>query len=363
MRRPARRRSTSGAGRRSSSPPRSRCRSASRRPRSTPSSSGRSTSRSRSSGSSSPSTSSGRSRSRQREAPLRRDLVLHRDRSSPSRSCTSSTTSRCPVGAAQELLGLRRRAGRARAVVVRAQRRRVLPDDAVPRASCTTSCRRRRSGRSTRYRLSIVHFWSLVFIYIWAGPHHLLYTALPDWAQTLGMVFSSCSGCRRWGGMINGLLTLRGAWDKLRDRPGAQVLRRRHHLLRHGDVRGPAALDQERQRALALHRLDHRPRPRRRARLERLHGVRHVLLAGAAALRHRADLEAARGNAHFWVATIGIVLYVVAMWAAGHHAGPDVARVGRRGALQYPDFVETVITHGLLLVRAVGGTLYLAGSS
>ena len=147
------------------------------------------------------------------------------------------------------------------------------------------------------YRLSIIHFWSLVFIYIWAGPHHLLNTALPDWLQMLGMFFSLMLWAPSWGGMLNGLLTLRGAWDKLRTDPVHQVLRRRRHLLRHVDLRGAAALDPRGQRALPLHRLDHRPRPRRHARLERLHGRRHVLLARPAALEHEALVDGAGQHA------------------------------------------------------------------
>jgi cytochrome c oxidase cbb3-type subunit I len=87
------------------------------------------------------------------------------------------------------------------------------------------------------YRLSIVHFWSLIFLYIWAGPHHLHYTALPDWAQTLGMVFSIMLWMPSWGGMINGLMTLSGAWDKLRTEPGAALLGHRRRLLRHVHLR------------------------------------------------------------------------------------------------------------------------------
>ncbi len=94
------------------------------------------------------------------------------------------------------------------------------------------------------YRLSIVHFWSLVFMYIWAGPHHLLYTALPEWAQSLGMVFSLMLWAPSWGGMLNGLLTLRGAWDKVRQEPVLKFFVAGGDLLRHGDLRGPAALDQ-----------------------------------------------------------------------------------------------------------------------
>ena len=87
------------------------------------------------------------------------------------------------------------------------------------------------------YRLSVIHFWSLVFVYIWAGPHHLLNTALPTWLQYLGMLFSLMLWAPSWGGMLNGLLTLRGAWDKLRTDPVHQVFRRRRHVLRHGHLR------------------------------------------------------------------------------------------------------------------------------
>ena len=139
------------------------------------------------------------------------------------------------------------------------------------------------------YKLSILHFWSLVFMYIWAGPHHLHYTALPEWASTLGMVFSVMLWMPSWGGMINGLLTLRGAWHKVVEDPDPQVLRRRRDGLRHGDLRGPDALDEERQRPGALHRLDHRPRPHRRAGLERLPDVRHDLLAAAARSSRRSS--------------------------------------------------------------------------
>ena len=88
------------------------------------------------------------------------------------------------------------------------------------------------------HRLSILHFWSLIFIYIWAGPHHLIYSPLPDWAQTFGAAFSIMLILPSWGGMLNGLLTLRGAWDKRAHRPAAQDVRRRAHLLRHEHVRG-----------------------------------------------------------------------------------------------------------------------------
>ena len=134
------------------------------------------------------------------------------------------------------------------------------------------------------YRLSIIHFWALIFLYIWAGPHHLHYTALPDWAQTLGMTFSIMLWMPSWGGMINGLMTLSGAWDKLRTDPVLRMMVRVGRVLRHGDLRRAGDVDQDGQFAVALHRLDHRPRAFRRARLGRLHLVRRALLPGAVAV-------------------------------------------------------------------------------
>ena len=101
------------------------------------------------------------------------------------------------------------------------------------------------------YRLSIIHFWALIFIYIWAGPHHLHYTALPDWAQTLGMTFSIMLWMPSWGGMINGLMTLSGAWDKLRTDPVLRMMVVVGRLLRHVDLRRPDDVDQGGQLALS----------------------------------------------------------------------------------------------------------------
>ena len=142
------------------------------------------------------------------------------------------------------------------------------------------------------YRLSIVHFWSLVFLYIWAGPHHLHYTALPDWAQTLGMTFSIMLWMPSWGGMINGLMTLSGAWDKLRTDPVVRMFVVAVAFYGMATFEGPLMSHQGGQLALPLHRLDHRPRALRRARLGR-HGVlRRDLLPGAVAVEARAALLA-----------------------------------------------------------------------
>ncbi len=128
------------------------------------------------------------------------------------------------------------------------------------------------------YRLSVVHFWALVFTYIWAGPHHLHYTALPDWAQSLGMVMSLILLAPSWGGMINGIMTLSGAWHKLRTDPVLALAGRVDFVLRHVDLRRSDDVDQDRQRTVALHRLDHRSRAFRCAGLG-CAGVdgRHVL--------------------------------------------------------------------------------------
>ena len=138
------------------------------------------------------------------------------------------------------------------------------------------------------YRLSIVHFWSLIFLYIWAGPHHLHYTALPDWAQTLGMTFSIMLWMPSWGGMINGLMTLSGAWDKLRTDPVLRMLVVSVAFYGMSTFEGPLMSIKSVNSLVALHRLDHRPRAFRRARLGRLHHLRRRLLPGAVAVEARA---------------------------------------------------------------------------
>ena len=213
------------------------------------------------------------------------------------------------------------------------------------------------------YRLSIVHFWALIFLYIWAGPHHLHYTALPDWAQTLGMTFSIMLWMPSWGGMINGLMTLSGAWDKLRTDPVLRMLVVVGRLLRHGDLRRPDDVDQDRQLAHPLHRLDHRPRAFRRARLGRLRLVRRALLPGAVAVGTQASSTASSCvNWHFWIATIGIVFYISAMWVAGIMQGLMWRAYTSLGFLEY-SFVETVeAMHPFYVIRALGGALFLVGA-
>ena len=143
------------------------------------------------------------------------------------------------------------------------------------------------------YRLSVVHFWALIFTYMWAGPHHLHYTALPDWAQSLGMVFSLILLAPSWGGMINGVMTLSGAWHKLRTDPILKFLITALSFYGMSTFEGPMMAIKTVNALVALHRLDHRPRARRRARLGRIHFDRKPVLPDSAALRADADGERA----------------------------------------------------------------------
>jgi hypothetical protein len=149
------------------------------------------------------------------------------------------------------------------------------------------------------YRLSIVHFWALISIYMWAGPHHLHYTTLPDWAQSLGMVFSLILLAPSWGGMINGLMTLSGAWHKLRTDPDPQVHGGGAVVLRHVDVRGPDDVHQDGELAVALHGLDRGPRAQRRAGVGSNDHHRLHLLIAAAAVRQERDVQRARHRLAF----------------------------------------------------------------
>ncbi len=182
------------------------------------------------------------------------------------------------------------------------------------------------------YRLSIIHFWSLIFLYIWAGPHHLHYTALPDWAQTLGMTFSIMLWMPSWGGMINGIMTLSGAWDKLRTDPVLRFLVVSVAFYGMSTFEGPLMSIAPGQRAEPLHRLDDRPRAFRRAGLGRLHHLRRGLLPGPEPLAPRAPLLAAPGR----VALLDRDARHRALHhrdvGLGHHAGPDVALLRRAWA-------------------------------
>ena len=211
------------------------------------------------------------------------------------------------------------------------------------------------------YRLSILHFWSLIFLYIWAGPHHLHYTALPDWAQTLGMVFSVILWMPSWGGMINGLMTLNGAWDKVRTDPIIRMMVAALAFYGMATFEGPMLSIK------AVNSLSHytdwtighvhagalgwnglitfaavyylTPRLWKR---ERLYSLRMV-------------------NWHFWLAMLGIVFYASAMWVAGITQGLMWREYGADGYL-VNSFAETITAiKPMFLLRALGGVLYLAG--
>ena len=211
------------------------------------------------------------------------------------------------------------------------------------------------------YRLSIIHFWSLIFLYIWAGPHHLHYTALPDWAQTLGMVFSIMLWMPSWGGMINGLMTLNGAWDKVRTDPIIRMMVMALAFYGMATFEGPMLSIK------AVNSLSHYT--------DWTIGHVHAGALGwngmitfaaiyylAPRLWGRPRLYSLRMiNWHFWLATLGIVLYAAAMWVAGIMQGLMWREYGADGYLVY-SFSEVVSAMiPLYLIRAAGGLLYLAG--
>ncbi len=211
------------------------------------------------------------------------------------------------------------------------------------------------------YRLSIVHFWSLVFLYIWAGPHHLLNTALPDWAQTMGTVFSVMLIAPSWGGMINGLLTLRGAWDRLRSDPILKFFVAGITFYGMSTFEGPM-MSLKSVNALT-HYTDYT--------IGHVHGGAlgwNGFIAFAMIywllpkLWHVPVYSIRLMAAHFWVATLGIVLYIVSMWTSGITQGLMWRAMTPEGTLMYPDFVETVTKlKPFYYGRLIGGLLYMAG--
>ena len=212
------------------------------------------------------------------------------------------------------------------------------------------------------YRLSIVHFWSLIFLYIWAGPHHLHYTALPDWAQTLGMTFSIMLWMPSWGGMINGLMTLSGAWDKLRTDP---VIR---FLIVSVAFYGMSTFEGPLMSIKSVNALSHYT--------DWTIGHVHSGALGWVAfisfgtiyclvpwLWHRRALYSQRlVEWHFWISTLGIVLYITSMWVSGILQGLMWRAYNSLGFLEY-SFAETVeAMHPFYIIRATGGLLFLIGS-
>ncbi|WP_405041424.1 cytochrome-c oxidase, cbb3-type subunit I [Parvibaculum sp.] len=212
------------------------------------------------------------------------------------------------------------------------------------------------------YRLSIIHFWSLIFIYIWAGPHHLHYTALPDWAQTLGMTFSIMLWMPSWGGMINGLMTLSGAWDKLRTDPVLRILVVSLAFYGMSTFEGPVMS------VKAVNSLSHYTD----WTIGHVHSgamgwVGFVTFGAVYCLvpwlwKRERLYSMALVSWHFWIATMGIVLYITSMWVSGILQGLMWRAYDSQGFLEY-SFVETVAAmHPFYIIRAAGGLLYLTGT-
>ncbi len=211
------------------------------------------------------------------------------------------------------------------------------------------------------YRLSIIHFWALIFLYIWAGPHHLHYTALPDWAQTLGMTFSIMLWMPSWGGMINGIMTLSGAWDKLRTDPVLRMMVVSVAFYGMSTFEGPMMS------VKIVNSLSHYT--------DWTIGHVHSGALGWVAyisfgaiyclvpwLWNRKLYSLKLVNWHFWISTIGIVLYITSMWVAGILQGLMWRAYTNLGFLEY-SFVETVeAMHPFYVIRALGGALFLVGA-
>jgi cytochrome c oxidase cbb3-type subunit I/II len=211
------------------------------------------------------------------------------------------------------------------------------------------------------YRLSILHFWTLVFMYIWAGPHHLHYTSLPEWASTLGMLFSVMLWMPSWGGMINGLLTLRGAWHKVVEDPVLKFFVVAVTAYGMATFEGPM-LSVKSVNGLA-HYTDWI--------IAHVHtgalgwngfmafGIVYWLLPR---LFHTPLHSRKLAEAHFWFATFGMILYAAAIYSAGLTQGLMWRAFDTTGRLQFPDFVETTMKlMPMYWMRALGGTLYLLG--
>jgi len=211
------------------------------------------------------------------------------------------------------------------------------------------------------YRLSIVHFWALAFTYMWAGPHHLLYTSLPDWTQSLGMVFSLILLAPSWGGMINGIMTVSGAWHKLRTDP---ILK---FLVVALSFYGMATFEGSMMSIRTVNALSHYT--------DWTVGHVHVGALGWVAMitfgslyymiprlyGHESMARKGLIDLHFWLATLGVVLYISAMWIAGVMQGMMWRATGADGTLTY-SFVESVkATYPFYVIRMIGGLFFLGG--
>ncbi len=211
------------------------------------------------------------------------------------------------------------------------------------------------------YRLSVVHFWALVFVYIWAGPHHLLNTSLPDWAQTLGTIFSVILLAPSWGGMVNGLLTLRGSWDRLRSDPILKFFIAAITFYGMSTFEGPLLA------LKSVNSLGHYTD----WIIGHVHGgtlgwngfmaagVFYWLVPRLWNTRLRSLRMA---EAHFWLGTFGILLYLVSMWISGVNQGLYWRALDGDGFLKYPDFLAGLLSLRFLhIMRLLGGIAYLSG--
>ncbi|MGF1456162.1 MAG: cytochrome-c oxidase, cbb3-type subunit I [Alphaproteobacteria bacterium] len=212
------------------------------------------------------------------------------------------------------------------------------------------------------YRLSIVHFWSLIFIYIWAGPHHLHYTALPEWAQTLGMTFSIMLWMPSWGGAINGVMTLSGAWDKFRTDPVLRMMVVSVAFYAMSTFEGPLLSIKE------VNALSHYTD----WTIGHVHSgalgwVGFISFGAMYALApwiwgRREIYSKALVEVHFWIATIGILLYITTMWVSGIMQGLMWRSYTELGFLEFSFIETTEAMHPMYVGRALGGVLYLIGA-
>jgi len=211
------------------------------------------------------------------------------------------------------------------------------------------------------YRLSIIHFWALIFLYIWAGPHHLLYTSLPDWAQSLGVVFSIMLIAPSWGGMINGLLTLRGAWDKVREDVVLKFLVVAVTAYGMATFEGPM-LSLKNVNAIA-HFTDWIVAHVHVGALGWNGFLTFGILYWLIPKMFRTELYSKKlANWHFWLGTLGILFYAIPLYWAGFMQSLMWKEFTEEGLLKYPNFLETVVQiMPMYMARSIGGVLYLTG--
>lgn len=212
------------------------------------------------------------------------------------------------------------------------------------------------------YKLSILHFWALIFIYIWAGPHHLLYSSLPDWAQSLGVVFSIMLIAPSWGGMINGLLTLRGAWDKVREDAILKFMVVGLTAYGMATFEGPM-LSLKNVNAIA-HFTDWIVAHVHVGALGWNGFLTFAMLYWLIPRMYHTPLYSKKLlNTHFWLGTLGILFYAVPMYISGFTQGMMWKEFTPEGMMKYPNFLETTLRLlPMHMMRAVGGTIYLVGA-